>query len=183
MAHLSLGMHYLLLFGYFFDLLYGLAYPLQWQYQAVSLIGLILLGVQHIQLMRLFLLKQRVIYLLMHGIVLFGVGVGLGYFWIETHCVFTRTTTLVLGSIAQGSFLVVGLPQIIKNNRLKSGVALSAFYLYLSLCLVLLDLTSAFCLGWGLPNKIATILSLMMKSILLGQYWYYARIRVHVGAK
>ncbi len=175
-VNLSPSMHLLLYAGYLFDLLYGFSQGLPWQYKTVSVVGLTLMLVQHLQLTRSLIKrrKQRLVYL--YWLVLAGSMLAIVYFFTVIGGLLALKTSLALGYLSRLCFLLYTLPQIIKNNALKLANALSVSYLYLSLLLTVLDMIAAWCLHWGWPNKLGDPVSLLMLSILLWQMKHYQRM-------
>ena len=162
--HLSLGLHFLLYAGYFFDLFYGFSSHFPWQYITVSIVGLLLMKVQHLQLTALFV-RKRLFWYVIASVLLFIInGIALYYFFIFKHRMFDTSNTFIVGYC---------FPQIIKNYVSKSAHAISINYVYLNLLLALLDTTSAWCLNWGWPNKLAAPISAVLMIVMLCQNKIY----------
>ena len=169
LAHLSDGMHFSLFSGYLLDLFYGFSKYLPWQYKSVSVIGLILILIQHFQLIH-YHKKQEQIYKLTINILALGVFIALsGIFFTLFNGHFSPVTTNLLGYAARFFFLIYLIPQLIKNKRHQAALAVSQHMIYLSLTLCLFDGISAWCLDWGWPNKLATPFTITLLLILLNQ--------------
>jgi len=168
-AQLSLWLHTLLYLSYSFDLVYGFSSQLPWQYKVVSIVGLSLVMLQHLQFLNFFI-HQRALSLakLNIGFLIFNL-VLLYYFFGIAHGKVGVQTTAIFGTIARLCGLIYCLPQIIKNKYSQSGNAISVHFLYLNLTLAILDTISSWCLDWGWPNKLASPLNGIMMIIILWQ--------------
>jgi uncharacterized protein with PQ loop repeat len=172
-AQLSSSLHLLLYSSYCFDLCYGFSNHLPWQYKTVSIIGLLLVSIQHIQLIQFFFQNQCQL-LAKSGMALLLLSImGLYYFFNVTQGVLSYQTTLIFGTAARVSGLMYCLPQIIKNKSLKSARALNVQFLWLNLTLAILDTISSWCLDWGWPNKLAAPMIILMMIIMLTQIKKY----------
>lgn len=169
-AELSLSLHILLYVSFVFDLLYGFAAGMPWQYKAVDIVGCILISIQHWQLTSFFikekLFSQNIINTFFF---LFLLGSLFYFSWMPNDA----DTVVFLGTVSRGLGLVYCIPQIIKNQYLRSAQAMSLFYMYLNLLLAFLDSVSAWCLDWGWPNKIASPITILVMLILLLQGYAY----------
>jgi uncharacterized protein with PQ loop repeat len=172
-AQLSLSLHLLLYSSYLFDLCYGFSNQLPWQYKTVSIIGLLLVSIQHIQLTQFFIMNQRRLLAKLSIAFLILNFMGLYYFFKVEQGSLPYQTTLILGTAARIFGLRYCLPQIIKNKTLKSANALSVQFLCLNLTLALLDTISSWCLNWGWPNKLAAPITIAMMTIMLTQIKKY----------
>lgn len=172
-AQLSLNLHLLLYSSYFFDLCYGFAKHLSWQYKTVSVIGLMLVGLQHVQLIRFFILSQRQFLAKLSLVFLVFNFMAIYYFFKVMQGVLPDQMILIFGTIARVSGLMYCLPQIIKNKTTQSAKALSTQFLRLNLTLAVLDTISAWCLDWGWPNKLAAPMSVLLMIIMLAQIKKY----------
>lgn len=166
---LSFGLHTLLMMSYSFDLLYGFAYHLPWQYKIVSVVGLFLVTIQHVQLIRFFVNIKSTFRLKLSLLLFISNGILLLFFFIPLQSTLSFSATCIVGIIARACGLIYCLPQIIKNSLSKSATALSVKYLYLNLIVALLDTCSAWCLNWGWPNKLASPCSAMLMLTMLFQ--------------
>jgi uncharacterized protein with PQ loop repeat len=176
LAELSINLHMIIMTSFVLDLLYALLKPLPWQYRAVSITALCTLSIQQLQLMRFAQERGQVRLLTMlslFSVSLISIFMLLGVFYFDTMAHSSKTVLLV-GWISRLGFLSYVLPQIIKNYRLHSAKALSTGFLTISLFLSLLDLTSAWCLDWGWPNKLGTPLTISLTVMLLWQKKRYA---------
>jgi len=181
LAELSLSLHMIIMTSFVLDLLYGLLKPLPWQYRAVSVVALGTLSIQQLQLMRLAQQRGQIRLFSVLGIfslslILLLILTGIVYFDALSN---SSNAIRLIGWISRIGFLSYILPQIIKNYRINSAKALSTTFLSLSLFLSLLDLTSAWCLDWGWPNKLGTPLTMTLTLMLLWQKKRYTpRFRV-----
>lgn len=177
LAQLSIGMHVLLYTAYCLDLLYGFSSHLQWQYQTVSVVGLSLLMVQHLQLTYYFKTqKKRYWVCFNHLFLLTTIGLMLWFFILKNHLLGHFETQWV-GYASRAGFLLYVLPQILKNNTLHSKNAISVSFIYLNICLSILDLISAWCLDWGWPNKLASPIMVCFMLVLLFQTKHMRLVR------
>lgn len=170
----SLWMHGLLLIGYTADLLYGFGRHMQWQYRLVTIVGLIFLSIEHWQIAQydcrtktekwnFVALTLLVFILLIYAIVNFTLlHHGKRYYDFA-------------GLISDICWMTYMIPQIIKNFRLKSTKGLSVGFVALSVVLSCLDITSTFALRWDWPSILSECVTLLKKSILIFQMWYYHR--------
>lgn len=171
---LSMLMHALLCVGYSADLMYGFGRHMQWQYRAVTVIGLISLTIQHYQFGRYGLHSHRekgsyiAISLIFIGLFCYAI-----YNIDATHR--SKQFYDLAGVVSSTCWFTYMLPQIIKNFMNKSTKGLSMQFVVLSLLLSVCDIISAWTLGWDYPSKIGAPLTLVKKSILLGQGVYYGR--------
>lgn len=176
LAELSISLHMLIMTSFVLDLLYALFKPLPWQYRAVSIAALSTLSIQQFQLMR-FAQERGQIRLLavlsLFSVSLISILMLLGFFYFDAMA-HSSNTILLIGWVSRVGFLSYIVPQIIKNYRMSSAKALSTSFLALSLFLSLLDLTSAWCLDWGWPNKLGTPLTITLTLMLLWQKKRYA---------
>jgi hypothetical protein len=172
---LSVYLHFILYLCYIFDLIYGFVDHLPWQYRAVSCVGLLLVTVQHLQLIHFFMHKQLVLLKRLCIIFLVIILIAICSFFMIPHHALNYQSILALGIAARGLGIVYCLPQIIKNKRLKSANAISTYFIFLNLSLAILDTLSAWCLGWGWPNKIAAPINIMMMLTMLFQIKKYSR--------
>jgi len=179
LAQLSTSLHILLMTSFVLDLIYGFLKPLPWQYRAVSMVALSLLGVQQLQLMQLARKRGHVV--LFKNLSFFALSLVLilaGFFYFDTRF-YSSKSIFLIGWLSRIGFLSYTVPQIIQNHRLNSAQALSTTFLSLSLFLSLLDLTSAWCLDWGWPNKLGTPFTISLTLILLWQKKRYPRMINH----
>lgn len=178
-ANLSLWLHFLLYISYAFDLVYGFATYLPWQYKLVSMIGLTLVMIQHMQLLRLFISKKLWIYV-KFNLIFFVVSLAIIYHFLN-RIIYNDLSILagtIFGGIAQICGLIYCIPQIIKNKRLQSTNGINRYFIYLNLTLAGLDTISAWCLNWGWPNKLAAPVLFFLMLIIIGQYKKYTTINL-----
>jgi uncharacterized protein with PQ loop repeat len=184
---LSLFMHSILCLGYLCDLMYGFGRDMQWQYRTVTIIGLISLSIQHIQIAYYGLKSQR------EKLTYFTFNIIFILLFITSICVikfshFDKEIFDLLGMCTNTCWLMYGIPQIIKNYSKQSTIGLSTLFICFAIFLNLCDTTSAWALNWDYPSKIGPMLSLIQNFMLLSQVMYYARsqkkfvtLLVHAG--
>ncbi len=166
-AYLSLNMHAALYLGYVIDLLYGFSNNLPWQYLMVSSVGCVFLTIQHLQITRYFYREKKHVFTLgmLGSIVL------MACFIIDTiirkHVVILHIDLAQLGWVSQLLFAICFLPQCIKNIQTRTQQALSGYFLALNIVTTCLDLSSAWCLNWGWPNKIGPVFILIFLILLI----------------
>ncbi len=181
-AQLSLGLHFLLFSSYFFDLFYGFSSHLPWQYRTVSTVGLLLVTVQHLQLIKFFIYKRLILLAKLSFAFLLLSMVGTYYFFIIREGVLDNNTTLIIGTVARICGLIYCIPQIIKNRLSKSSDAINIKFMYINLVLALLDMTSSWCLDWGWPNKLSAPMNVVMMLVMLLQFKRYGD-KIQIGEK
>ena len=170
---LSTGMHTLLYSGYVLDLLYGFLSHYPWQYRMVSCVGVGLLSLQHIQLIHFFLNKKAFISAGSYFLGSILVIIGVTYVFLNaSYC--SSQLIVFMGYSSRVMFLSYTLPQLVKNNTLKSAVAMSTSFVILSLMIASLDTISAWCLDWSWPNKVGSPISMILTCCLLYQIKKYA---------
>lgn len=171
-AGLSLWMHGLLFIGYTADLLYGFGRHMQWQYRLVTVSGLFFLIIQHVQIARYgcfkksekwnFCILTAIIFLLLFYAIA-------NFTWLHH----SKRYYNLSGFVSDICWMTYFFPQIIKNFRQKSTKGLSTWFVVLSLVLSGLDITSTFALQWAWPSILSECVTLLKKSILVFQMWYY----------
>lgn len=168
LRELSLSYHYLLLFAYGCDLFYAFALQMPWQYKTVSIVGLLCLLYQHYQLWRLHASDHS-----FKGLTIIGLGLSIiSYNYLLTAHLST-TTNLFIGYLSQLCFLIYLCPQVLKNIKLASARSLNLTYLLFSWSCCLCDTIAAWCLHWPLPNKMGSVIRLLLSGLLLCQWYYY----------
>lgn len=172
-AQLSITLHCLLYASYVFDLFYGFSRHLPWQYKTVSIIGLSLLIIQHLQLLKFYINQNQIVKISCFILLLILQIVFTCYFFIVAHSAVNASMTILFGSISRSCGLLYCVPQIIKNHALKSTKALSVHFTALNLFVSILDTISSWCLDWGWPNKLAAPINCFIMLILLGQARIY----------
>lgn len=172
----SLWMHGLLLIGYTADLLYGFGRHMQWQYRMVTIVGLCFLFVQHLQILKYGMqTKSQVVnFILLTGFVLLMFCYAVVNFTVFHH---TKQYYNFAGLISDGCWATYMLPQIIKNYRQQSTQGLSLSFVALSVLLSMLDITSTFSLHWSWPSILSECITVIKKSVLIFQVWYYSKGR------
>lgn len=174
-AGLSLWLHFLLYVSYSFDLVYGIADDMPLQYKVVSVVGLLLVMTQHIQLIK-FHVKKRSFLLIKIGFLFIFTHIFLSYYFLSklSQGQISANTILLLGVVARGCEIIYCIPQIFKNWSSKSASAVSLHFICLNLLLSILDSTAAWCLDWELPNKLVGPINIMIMFIILLQYIKYS---------
>lgn len=170
---LSLSFHFLLLNCFLFDLIYGIALNLPWQYVMVSSVGLFYLFIQQTQLYALYkksYLSPRFLILLIALISLLLL------------LPFSQSFYLGIGYLVQTLNILFYLPQIIKNYRFNQGLSLSLSFLLMHTVLITLDNASAWLLNWPLPSRIGAFIGLLLSLILFSQ-WLIAKKHRFLKAK
>jgi uncharacterized protein with PQ loop repeat len=159
-------MHVILYLAYFFDWIYGTLTNLPWQYRLIAALGWIYLTLQQLQIMNYYRYKQRYTLIFLCSLVWMGNAMLFGYSFYHTY-----HTALVtcFGVIAQISFCMSFLPQILKSRQKQSISAISLTYISFNVFLSCLDIICAWQLNWGLPNKLGSISLLCLALILILQ--------------
>lgn len=169
---LSLWMHGLLFLGYSADLLYGFGRHMQWQYRLVTIVGLIFLFLQHIQFAcysdhtKSEKNNFTVLTLLIIAVFFYAV---LNFVWLHHD----KRYYDIAGFISVLCWMTYFFPQIIKNFYQKSTKGLSMGFVVISIVLSFLDITSTFALHWDWPSILSECITLLKKSILVFQIFYY----------
>lgn len=170
LQNLSLSMHFILYVSYCLDLIYGFVSHLQWQYKTVSIVGLVLLIIQHLQITD-YLKRTNQVRLATYFILFLTATIaGIIYFFIMKQSDISNHTTVTIGYLSRTLFVIYTLPQIIKNRSQHLANAISLNFIYINLILAILDTISAWCLNWGWPNKLSAPLIASLMLILLMQY-------------
>ncbi len=174
-AGLSILLHFLLYTSYSSDLVYGIADGMPLQYRVVSVVGLILVMTQHIQLLK-FHIKQRFYLLIKLGFLIIFAHVFLSYYFFSklAHGGLSHGIILMLGIVARGCEIIYCIPQIVKNWSAKSASAVSLHFICLNILLAILDTMAAWCLDWELPNKLVGPISIVIMFVILFQHIKYA---------
>ena len=174
---LSFWMHSLLLFGYTADLLYGFGRHMQWQYRFVTITGLFFLFIQHSQFAR-YGLQTR---LQKNSFMFVSIAVGIAFIYAVLN--FTvlhhgKKYYDIAGFVSDLCWMTYLFPQMIKNYRAKSTIGLSIGFVVLDLTLSALDITSTFTLHWDWPSVLSECVTVLKKSVLLFQIFYYRNNRL-----
>lgn len=171
---LSYLMHALLFVGYFADLMYGFGRHMQWQYRAVTVIGLCCLALQHYQIAR-YGLRARYEKQWFYAFTLAMVALLVFAILQITIIGHSKTYYDIAGLVSGACWFLFSLPQIVVNFRHRSTQGLSISFVVISLLICIFDNISAWALGWDYPSKIGLPLTLLKKGLLLGQMVYYRR--------
>ena len=171
---LSLVMHYLMSLCYIMDILYGFGRHMQWQYKTVTMVGLFCLAIQHGQIYRYsgFNLRQRQSYLF-YTVILLGLLIGAVYLLIAQP--FPSHMFIWGGGIAQIGWLLYVIPQIIKNQKIKSTMGLSLHFVLVLILLAVCDSISAWSLGWDWPSRYGAPIGVLIRLILLYQFFLFSQ--------
>lgn len=169
LPELSLGLHSLFYLSFIFDFIYAFAHPFSWQYQVVSVIGFVAALIQHLQLLKWFIVQKKLAVIkLIFLMLVFNIA-----FFFYCFCLGKANLSAVFvifcGTVARVTGLVAWLPQIIKNHKKKIHKSHSRAYLVLYSMVTGLDCISAWSLNWGWPNKIAAPVTLVFLLTILGQ--------------
>lgn len=191
LSQLSWGMHGMLFTAYICDLFYGYAMGFPWQYRVISWVGLICLMIQHLQLIKYLFFKtsqfnqanqanqanqvyytvcKRYSLVLANALLILSILIFINIFfskYISNSQGITPAMQDVLGYIARGCFIGYAFPQILKVRATKNYAGLSVYFIILNLVIAILDTISAWCLQWGWPNQLGSMLMLCMMGYLL----------------
>ena len=171
---LSLWMHGLLLLGYSADLLYGFGRHMEWQYRAVTIVGLLCLFVQHLQFARYGMHSKaiKINFTALTVMVLIVFIYAVMNFTVLHH---GKRYYDIAGFISDVCWMIYLFPQIVKNFRQKSTEGLSISFVVLSIVISVLDMTSTFALHWDWPSVLSSSVTLFKKLILVLQVFYYRK--------
>lgn len=169
LQNLSPMMHSVLYFGVLLDLFYGFANDFQWQYKTVSVVSLLVLTIQHLQLLRFFYRHGDGWALVLHSSVGLLMLAGLLHFFLGMEHMLSATSALLVGYGSRVCYQLYAIPQILKNRKSHDANAMSRYFLSINSVLLILDTVSAWCLDWGWPAKLSPPISLMMMAVLLYQ--------------
>ena len=172
LLQLNLRLHALLYLSYALDLFYGFAMNLSWQYRFVSVLSMSYVLLQHVQLIGLYwrinrkLVLGKCLVLVAHLWIIF-------LFFVTMQMHLSSTLAFWISLVSRMCGLIYGIPQILQQKKLLLAQAINPMFINVSLCLSVLDTTSAWCLNWGWPNKLASILVIAMMCILKYQAHAY----------
>lgn len=171
---LSLWMHGLLLLGYSADLLYGFGRHMEWQYRAVTIVGLLCLFVQHLQFARYGMHSKaiKINFTALTVMVLIVFIYAVMNFTVLHH---GKRYYDIAGFISDVCWMIYLFPQIVKNFMQKSTEGLSISFVVLSIVISVLDMTSTFALHWDWPSVVSSSVTLFKKLILVLQVFYYRK--------
>lgn len=169
LRELSLLMHFILCIATIADLIYGFGRDMQWQYRVVTLVSLIGLTIQHLQICSAICNRQT---LLMSFIL----GTALIFSIFSVYFNFLpKELAIAAGAIAQVGVFIFTLPQIIKNHRGNTAIGVSIYFVFLTVILNILDTISAWTLNWDWPSKFGSPFALVLALVLLRQFWLYKK--------
>ncbi len=168
----SLWMHGLLLLGYTADLLYGFGRHMQWQYRAVTIVGLFCLLIQHAQFFRYGCktITEKWNFGVLTSLFFVGIIYAIVNFVFLHH---SKQYYDFSGFVSDLCWMTYVLPQIIKNFREHSTEGLSVWFVMLSVILSMLDITSTLALHWDWPSVLSEGITLLKKTVLVFQMIYY----------
>lgn len=166
----SWGLHICYVCSVAADLLYGFAMHLPWQYRAVSIIFMLGLIVQQIQLRPCRLQADS-----LRSYSFLCIGCAMLLLLSMLLVIFPPKPSILIaaGYISTVSAWLAFLPQIVRNYQQKHGRALSWYFICLTLLTAVLDFISALCLGWPLPSLIGPPIIFVTHAIALWQYCYW----------
>jgi hypothetical protein len=179
LSGLSLWLHFILFTSYSFDLVYGISDDMPLQYRVVSVVGLVLVFTQHIQLLK-FHIKQRYYLLIKLGLLFLFTHVFLSYYFFSKffNGTLSHNSILLLGVIARGCEIIYCVPQIFKNRAAKSSIGVSLHFIYLNIFLAVLDAMAAWCLDWELPNKLVGPINIFIMFVIMFQHVKYSTPKI-----
>lgn len=167
LRELSLLMHFILCIATIADLIYGFGRDMQWQYRIVTIVSLIGLTIQHLQICYAIRNWQTLI-------MSFVLGSALMFSIFSVYFKFLpKELAIVAGGIAQVGIFIFTLPQIIKNYRDNTAIGVSIYFVFLTVILDVLDTISAWTLNWDWPSKVGSPFALVLALVLLRQFWLY----------
>ncbi|WP_119328754.1 PQ-loop repeat-containing protein [Cysteiniphilum halobium] len=182
-GHISHGTHLLMVIANVLDLIYGFGFDLQWQYRVVTMLTLGCLLFQQWQIYRdsertKNEKRKKAKSYNFHIICLLVIAVGIAL--VSLHNL-NDTMLENIGFISMFCYAVYWLPQIIKNIKEKNATAFSLIFLVLNVLALVCDEISALNFGWPLPSIISPIIILSLLFIMVGQYYYYQRLRMIIN--
>ncbi len=165
---LSFLMHIFLVIAYIADVMYGFGRHMQWQYQMVSVVGLLCLVVQHVQ----FGCYQQIsaFYLTVTAFLMVSLSFAL-YAIILAQ--FPVSVYIAAGNVAWLTGVIYTMPQIWKNYRFGSAMGVSVGFIALDILSSSCDVVSSWCLNWDYPSKLGSPLEVMFGVFLLWQFLRY----------
>ena len=169
-SQISLNTQLLIVIAASCDLAYGFGYNLQWQYKLVSILGLIYLIIQQMQIISQNStgLLTRIYTILAFILIITSV----------TYTIYNIKNDYILdtiGYIETSCYIVYWLPQIIKNFITKQADGFSKVFLIITLIGAMLDLLSAIFLHWPVPSILMPINTLILVMIIIMQSRVYNR--------
>lgn len=169
--NLSLGFHTLFLLAALADMVYGFGRITQWQYRLISIVTLICIMIQHVQLLiyRRQSHSDRVIISLLTLIILFFLAFAIMIFIDQTKHAFL---ILCMGWVERVGYSFYAIPQLFKGVRDQCLNSMSAIFLWIAVVTSFCDTVSAWCLNWGPSSLYGAPITFVLTSILLSQYYY-----------
>lgn len=164
---LSLLMHFILCIATIADLIYGFVRDMQWQYRIVTIVSLVWLTIQHLQICYAIRNRQTLLMSFVLGVALIFSMFGIYFKFLS------KELAIVAGGVAQVGIFIFALPQIIKNYRDGTAIGVSIYFVFLTVILNTLDAISAWTLNWDWPSKFGSPLALVLALVLLRQFWLY----------
>lgn len=173
LSHISNGTHILMVCANILDLIYGFGFKLQWQYRVVTILALAYLVFQQWQIYRNRSKKSSKFHLVILLIITAGI--------ILVKLDILRSDQLEkIGFISMFCYSIYWIPQIIKNIQERKATAFSVIFLLLNVLALVCDEISALIFNWPLPSVISPLLMLSLLLIMVGQYYYYKRLRMSI---
>ena len=164
--HLSWGLHLLYICGMSCDLVYGFGNNLAIQYRLVTIVGLLCLVIQHLQLCRH---KEDGLAASTIAIILYSAAI----LCVSLHLKLSNHSYNLIGLASQFCWWTAFIPQIIKNYQTKNAEALATGFIALTLSCSILDLIAAISLGWPYPSIISPPIMILLHSTCWLQKIYY----------
>ena len=157
-------------------MVYGFGFNLEWQYNLVSVVSLLSLVIQHVQI-TWYNRTRRLSGAHISTVALVGLSVFYSIMPPANHA-----SLLILGYISNLLYAYFWLPQVIYNYRTHQTDGFSMLFLLLVNFSALCDLVSALALYWPLPSIISPIIIMLLISIQILQKLTYRSPRQTVVA-
>ncbi len=167
---LSFLMHTLLLIGYSADMMYGFGRHMQWQYRAISVVGFIVLMMQHFQF-GYFKKITRTYIIITIALVLWLAFVVLSIIKFQLPV----NAYIRAGMLAWLVGIIYLMPQLWKNYCFSSAAGVSLTFIYLELITTSCDSIAAWCLHWDYPSRFGSPIEFILGAFLLIQCYFYQK--------
>jgi hypothetical protein len=153
------------------DMVYGFGRITQWQYRFVSVVTLICIMIQHVQLSiyRRQSHSDRVIMLLLTLVIIIFVCFGLMIFIAPVK---HSSLILAMGWVERVGYSFYAIPQFFKGVRDQCLNSMSVIFLWIAVVTSFCDSVSAWCLSWGPSSLYGAPVTFLLTSMLLAQYYY-----------
>ncbi len=176
LVNLSIGFHILLYVSYSFDLVYAFANSLPIQYKILSVVGLLYILIQQIQLYKVYKLQKDPSHAkLYHTMLLISSILFFITFFLLAQKNMNPRIIFICGFIDHSCCIVSYVPQIIKNKQIQAANGMSIYYVYFGLILSFFDILSAWSLNLDWLNKFVGLIYIILSLILLIQYRIYSK--------